>query len=237
MFYTYRQNNSGGSFIVNKIVGEYVIVEADNSVEANSIAEEHEIYFDGCDHGLDCSCCGDRWNGCYNDDGSDVPKIYHKTIEEFTIDPGFACVGNETTIHIYYKNGDHKTLVIDVAGAIKKKKAEERSVARKLWGNFFTLSYGIRNKQPIRFYETAGYKETYFYDRSGNLSIEEGFNVSGYEVISYASENKSEVEEFMAGAQEILDIAKSAVLSVETDDSFRGKGMAAAVKLFMMDKK
>lgn len=58
MFYNYSQNNSGGSFYG---VTEYWI-EADSPDEADDIAEmSTDIYFNGCDTGMDCSCCGDRW--------------------------------------------------------------------------------------------------------------------------------------------------------------------------------
>lgn len=41
MFYTYRQNNSGGVFEVNDNVKHYVIIEADSAIEAwNSRAGE-----------------------------------------------------------------------------------------------------------------------------------------------------------------------------------------------------
>jgi hypothetical protein len=61
MYYKYTQNNSGGSFITNDKVAETVIIEAHSPLEANAIAEEIGIYFDGCATGEDCSCCGDRW--------------------------------------------------------------------------------------------------------------------------------------------------------------------------------
>jgi hypothetical protein len=72
MFYTYRQNNSGGYFVGPTTV----IVEADNADEANQIAEANDLYFDGCSTGDDCSCCGDRWHRQYSDDGTLQPEIY-----------------------------------------------------------------------------------------------------------------------------------------------------------------
>lgn len=56
MFYVYRQNNSGGSFIPPAVD---VIVEAPSAAEADTIAEGIGIYFDGAG---DCSCCGNRWH-------------------------------------------------------------------------------------------------------------------------------------------------------------------------------
>lgn len=71
-FYTFRQNNSGGSFIGNYIS---YIIEAKDATEAEQIAESQtDIYFDGCDTGQDCSCCGDRWSR-YTDENEE-PKIW-----------------------------------------------------------------------------------------------------------------------------------------------------------------
>jgi predicted 3-demethylubiquinone-9 3-methyltransferase (glyoxalase superfamily) len=60
-FFLFSQNNSGGSFIVNDKVAEYVIIEANKASHANSDAEEIGIYFSGVSTGDDCGCCGDRW--------------------------------------------------------------------------------------------------------------------------------------------------------------------------------
>lgn len=82
MFYTYRQNNSGGFF---RGPAKYVIIEAHNREMANSLAELHDVYFDGCEAGADCSCCGDRWYRTY-DKGTKSPEIYGKTIQEHVLD-------------------------------------------------------------------------------------------------------------------------------------------------------
>lgn len=76
MFYTFVQNNSGGSFVVNSEVTTYVIIEADSADEANQIAESKGIYFDGCATGDDCECCGDRWYTVDGYDAEQVPSIY-----------------------------------------------------------------------------------------------------------------------------------------------------------------
>lgn len=98
MFYTYRQNNSGGRFIQDKSVAGYVIIEASNLGEAHDKAEDVGIYFDGCDKGRDCPCCGDRWSRYA--DAARKPKIYGKEpIKEVGTNYfGLYCI-------IYYKNG------------------------------------------------------------------------------------------------------------------------------------
>ena len=75
-WFTYVQNNSGGSFTVNDDVANYVIIQAHNADEANLIALEYGIYFGGVASGLDCSCCGDRWYMVNDDEGTNQPMIY-----------------------------------------------------------------------------------------------------------------------------------------------------------------
>lgn len=60
-FFEYRQNNSGGGFNVNDTLTVLVIVEAKDQKQAIQIGESLGIYFNGCDKGMDCPCCGDRW--------------------------------------------------------------------------------------------------------------------------------------------------------------------------------
>ncbi len=63
MFYHFSQNNSGGSFTFDAKRGitHHVIIEAKDDAHANERAESIGLYFDGCDDGPDCPCCGDRW--------------------------------------------------------------------------------------------------------------------------------------------------------------------------------
>jgi hypothetical protein len=105
MFYTFHQNNSGGSFVINNNVAPYVIVEADSAVEANQIAEELEIYFNGCSDGIDCECCGDRWWPVDEDDGTVEPKVYDSDPDKVRR----VCVP-EGKVHarVFYKDGTRK---------------------------------------------------------------------------------------------------------------------------------
>jgi hypothetical protein len=72
-FYKYRQNNSGGSFVDKGYL--YLVVEADYAEDANNIAEQHGVYFNGVDDGLDCECCGDRWRPASEYDVVDLSKV------------------------------------------------------------------------------------------------------------------------------------------------------------------
>lgn len=71
MFFEYRQNNSGGSFVINDTLTVVVVIEAPTAGMADGRAKELGIYFDGCDTGEDCPCCGDRWYPAY--DGIEDP--------------------------------------------------------------------------------------------------------------------------------------------------------------------
>jgi len=84
VFYNFRQNNSGGGFIIDEKAGisVTVIIEADNAEDANSKALDIGLYFDGCDDGRDCPCCGDRWHGAWADEGDEVPCEYGRPLIE-----------------------------------------------------------------------------------------------------------------------------------------------------------
>ena len=77
LWFTFRQNNSGGFYIGPK----YVIVEATSSFIANALAEENNVYFHGCSKGIDCNCCGDRWSKAFQNDGEEKPMIFGEVID------------------------------------------------------------------------------------------------------------------------------------------------------------
>ena len=80
MFFTYDQNNSGGSFDyeADRGISFYVIVEADSADEANNRAERIGLYFDGAG---DCECCGNRWTDQWNDqNGTPYPEVYGRSV-------------------------------------------------------------------------------------------------------------------------------------------------------------
>lgn len=104
MFYTFRQNNSGGKFEIDKSIKHYIIVEADNAKEANTFAEYLGIYFDGVEDGYDCPCCGDRWSRVDEYDAEKIPSLYGHNIIGYQ---NKWLEGDEYII--YYKNGDVKT--------------------------------------------------------------------------------------------------------------------------------
>lgn len=80
-FYEFTQNNSGGSFHVNDDLTVRVMIEADTAEEANSKAEDLGMYWDGCEKGHDCKCCGDRWYPAWGD-GMEFPYRYGTMTEK-----------------------------------------------------------------------------------------------------------------------------------------------------------
>lgn len=109
MFYTFSQNNSGGSFEFDEHDGitEWVIVEADSAKEAVDRASYIGLYFNGCQKGIDCPCCGDRWtNWLDDDDGTEVPSIYGTLIEEYHPMARWFKEHDDWTIAVHYKDGN-----------------------------------------------------------------------------------------------------------------------------------
>jgi hypothetical protein len=102
-FFTYYQNNSGGGFDYDEDRGiaHYVIVEADDADEANKLAESHGLYFDGCDDGRDCDCCGDRWYRASDHNASDLPEVYGDTPEDAAAEDRWHIRGSVIVVIVY----------------------------------------------------------------------------------------------------------------------------------------
>jgi calcineurin-like phosphoesterase len=97
-FFSFRQNNSFG---LDKPPPKVVIVEAENAEDANKrILEVDGVYFDGCNSGVDCPCCGNnRWSRQLSYEvGDEVPSLWGDPLE-------FAEDGN---VLVVYANGEKK---------------------------------------------------------------------------------------------------------------------------------
>lgn len=77
-FYTFLQNNPGGRFIGF----ETVIIQASSARDANNVAPEYGIYFDGVRSRRDCSCCGDRWVRVTEMDANPMPSVFDCPADE-----------------------------------------------------------------------------------------------------------------------------------------------------------
>ena len=80
-YFKFRQNNSFGVFRGTPLV----FVQADNAADANRIAQDHGVYFNGVADGIDCDCCGDRWYPVHDDDAQDAPTAtsYNMAHDDF----------------------------------------------------------------------------------------------------------------------------------------------------------
>ena len=66
-------------------------IEAKSAEQANQLAEQHGIYFDGVERGIDCDCCGDRWTrvtepplGCMSlEEIENLIDVLHGLVDEF----------------------------------------------------------------------------------------------------------------------------------------------------------
>lgn len=105
-FYEYRQNNSGGSFDVDRERGisVHVIVEATSAEHADSIAQGIGLYFDGAG---DCPCCGDRWDYASAYGVKPYPSIYGESIEVYySGEPTFVWTEpDEHDAYVHYMDG------------------------------------------------------------------------------------------------------------------------------------
>ena len=104
MFFEYRQNNSGGDFDFDEKSGitHQVVIEASSLEEANQKAANIGIYFNGCDSGIDCSCCGDRWSEPWDETGTEAAQAAGKPVAEAT---GFQWMQDGKEIAVHYADG------------------------------------------------------------------------------------------------------------------------------------
>lgn len=102
MFFHYSQNNSGGSFDFDRERGitHHVVIEANSADDANERAEAIGLYFDGCDAGIDCDCCGDRWYAKWeNSAGYAEPTVYGQPAFEVEHHTRWMAPNPEVVIH------------------------------------------------------------------------------------------------------------------------------------------
>ena len=102
MFITFNQNNSGGYFIQNKDVDEFVIIEG-NSLE-EILSKASDIFEDYRDF---CSCCGERWDDDWKNksDLKEEPLIYGESAFDFH--DGF---DGDSKVIIYKLGGEKVTI-------------------------------------------------------------------------------------------------------------------------------
>ena len=131
-FYHFNQNNSGGSFTENENVCKNVFIEAHSADEANLLADNFGIYFDGCDQNIDCSCCGDRWYEVREDSGTKDLVIYDSNQEKVVnVKKAFKDTFSDKCI-IHYLNGTKETVIFKTEKDCPGHKYEQRyNIGRK----------------------------------------------------------------------------------------------------------
>ena len=75
---------------------------AKNPDDANDIAQDNGVYFNGCSKGWDCDCCGDRWYACDDSDGDDSPSIHNTPVADYRSRYG---ADGHPTAAVVYKDG------------------------------------------------------------------------------------------------------------------------------------
>lgn len=121
-WFKFDQNNSGGYFDVDDKVCHRLFIEAESFDDAVKKAEELGCYWDGVDKGVDCSCCGDRWDK-WDDDPVDIESyktegykslshgtLYFNNIEEYAQYLADRYGWTVPDARIYYDNGNVKEI-------------------------------------------------------------------------------------------------------------------------------
>lgn len=117
MIYSFEQNNSGGYYA--KPAQTIIVIEAKDAKHATEIAIGAGMYRNGVADGVDCKCCGDRWNGIseeydnvkeaiidanrsFHDEHNSIPKYIitddldiHHTVLEQIMGEGYYGVSDE----------------------------------------------------------------------------------------------------------------------------------------------
>lgn len=107
-WWCFHQNNSGGSFHVDSNLAEIVLIQATSANECEAKAQE--LFFDS--NLNSCECCGDRWYWSIHDgEGTTVPTIYEKTLEEWDGSREYPC-GYDYRLHHY--DGHVTSVVVGV---------------------------------------------------------------------------------------------------------------------------
>jgi hypothetical protein len=99
-WFTYNQNNSGGSFVVNKNVAHFVLIQAKSAEYADAVGR---LFFDNSNS---CPCCGERWGGAECDQGSVKPKIYGTPVEKYK-----NTYLKDGQARLHYANGNIESIV------------------------------------------------------------------------------------------------------------------------------
>lgn len=185
-FYTFDQNDSGGSFDGPT----HVIVEADSADHANERAQDVAgIYFDGCDTGTDCSCCGDRWYRAHAHDGDNIPQLYSVFLgenleEQATDSPDNFQYLYPGDIPIYYLDGSSETVSITKELLDKAAKAK-KAATNSAYGFSIYQNGTLLNVSPMKKIYHSDYDTSNWYGSDGNHIVLRKNNKDGWQKDNY----------------------------------------------------
>lgn len=103
-FFQFVQNNFYGIFTVNDTVCHRLFIEADTHAEAIEKAEGLGCYWEGVTAGIDCPCCGDRW------DNWDDRPVETEDIEAHAQSLADSFGWTSPDARIFFKNGKMKEI-------------------------------------------------------------------------------------------------------------------------------
>jgi len=160
-WFEFKQNNSGGRFIVNDKVCNKLLIEAVSFNEAVRKAEELGCYWDGVSKGIDCSCCGDRWSKYdnkpvniekYKTEGYGV-SIYGSILSDHKTEWNRKYGKYETIKNPTFRKG-YSTNAVVYSGSIKFNNIEE-------YAQFMADEYGWTVPDIRIYYHNGSVKEIF----------------------------------------------------------------------------
>lgn len=155
MFYLFDQNNSGGVFQVDDRVCHRLFIEADSEEEAIGKAEDLGCYWGGVAKGIDCPCCGDRWDE--SPDPIESSRLSSYDVTDLTVAAWRRRYGRYTIVKPpYKKQGRFASLVY---GAISFRNVEE-------YAQYLANEYGWTSPDARIFYKNGTVTEI-FSDKEG----------------------------------------------------------------------
>lgn len=152
--FEYTQNNSGGTFEVDDKLCHRLFIEANDRAEAEEIALELGVYFNGCENGMDCDCCGDRWSE-YAD------EIDHEELFNDGREVSIYSFVNDATVETWHsKYGEYKIIAEpvkhkhNVSGKIAFRSIEE-------YAQYLANEYGWTSPDARFYYLDGSVSEIY----------------------------------------------------------------------------
>lgn len=126
--YLYSQNNSGGYDIENRDVACSVYIQGKDAAQANAIAENIGIYFDGVEAEIDCECCGDRWYMAFSGDDMQQDEFLSSLV--YDVSRSYGKKQNPIAI-VYLLNGFKYIIYGGCAIDVAKYSASHTNIALK----------------------------------------------------------------------------------------------------------